>query len=63
MYDGMWKDGEYHGDGFLLNQDGSSHTGKFKDGVPHGYGEEVAVNGTITKGYWTRGLRPERSYQ
>jgi hypothetical protein len=37
-YEGEMLNGKYHGHGFLLNRDGSSYRGEFKDSLRHGKG-------------------------
>eukprot|EP00980_Cylindrotheca_fusiformis_P020639 scaffold7696_cov141-Cylindrotheca_fusiformis.AAC.9 len=58
FYEGQWRRGKYHGNGYLLFSDGSSYRGTFVDGVAHGEGEEISAEGTVKKGYWNQGRSP-----
>jgi hypothetical protein len=55
FYEGRWKSGRYHDDGFLLFADGSSYKGEFVDGVAHGQGEETSADGVVSRGHWENG--------
>jgi hypothetical protein len=61
-YTGETKDGQPHGQGVLVLQDGRVYTGAFVNGASDGYGVMTDANGNlIAKGIWrnNRLIRPE----
>ncbi|MDR0728943.1 MAG: phospholipid carrier-dependent glycosyltransferase [Prevotellaceae bacterium] len=61
-YTGETKDGQPHGQGALVLQDGRTYTGAFVNGVCEGYGMMTDANGNIiAKGIWENNslIRPE----
>jgi hypothetical protein len=52
-YTGDMKDGQRHGQGVLVLQDGRTYTGSFVNGATEGYGVMTDANGNvIAKGIW-----------
>lgn len=53
-YDGMWKKGEFHGEGtYVFATQGYSYTGEWKNGNIKGHGIFRFNNGNVMEGDWT----------
>jgi len=44
-YVGEYKNGEFHGKGTIIYQDGQVYNGDFKNGIKNGYGTSYSING------------------
>ena len=69
-YSGKWRNGEFHGQGTLINANGDTYTGEFIDGEKNGRGVYKHSNGIVREGYFenerhVRGklIRPDYTFQ
>lgn len=53
-YTGEFKNGRYHGYGFLVNHEGDQYAGEFKDGKKHGHGQLTLACGDTYIGQWEK---------
>lgn len=58
-YEGDWKEGKYDGNGELHYANGLKYSGEFRNSVAHGFGIEVAADGTKRRGLWENGQPAE----
>ncbi|CUG85896.1 Hypothetical protein, putative [Bodo saltans] len=54
-YGGTFEDGEMHGYGVLVCQDGSKFEGEFRHNIPHGRGSLIISTGGSYEGEWVQG--------
>merc|ERR1711964_970716 len=57
VYEGEFKDGQYHGQGTLTYEDGGIYEGRFQNGVRHGPGIMNYANGDQFDGRWENDQR------
>jgi hypothetical protein len=69
-YSGQWRNGEFYGQGTLINTNGDTYTGEFIDGAKNGRGVYKHSNGMVREGEFenerhVRGklIRPDYTFQ
>jgi len=55
LYEGMFKNDQYHGDGVMTWSNGAKYVGQFLANEKHGYGEETYSTGESFKGNFMNG--------
>lgn len=55
VYEGMFKNDQYHGDGVMTWSNGAKYIGQFLANEKHGYGEETYSTGESFKGNFRHG--------
>lgn len=57
VYEGQFKDGNWHGEGTVLYPDGAKYTGPFKEGAYHGHGIAEYADGSVYDGEWESNVK------
>ena len=55
MYEGQWRDSQYHGHGTYTWADGSRFIGQWENSIEHGFGTYYHMNGVIESGVYKNG--------